>query len=605
MKYLLALVPALAFTACMDFDTPGDEFTGNQIKVDENVYVGRPDSIPYDFVPESEDVCWEKLDKLGVMLSQMPTGQYYLRGSKDGAITSTHAYQYCYNLHIDNYAGFWTLSQNFNGNMMTAYSYFREYCDGPYGHYKEVRNNICNTLNFTAIDTFPEIKAVALLIFDYASQEMVDVYGSVPYTDLKHNKQSAPFTFEPGSEIYRKVIDNIDTIDLCFKTFETKPQWYKDFIQQMVLPVCDGITQDKTIASWRRMANSLKLRMAMHCVKIWPDDARKWAEEAVQAGVVTTPEQEIVLNENTMMFSPPFIELCNSWNDAKLCASFESLLKSLDHPFMKYVWAKNSRAITDIYTGELTPANHDIYGMRTGVVTYNGNGAAYEANPYLTFSCVNTDNWDIDPVFYSAMNCAPLYFFKVSELEFLRAEGALRGWNMGGDVRTLYEQGIRHAQVESRLMAEKQHYNKYVEDYMQVEKAKPFTYHDPLNSRNDIASVTTIGVKWNDSDNMETKLEKIITQKYISLFPYGNEAWAEVRRTGYPKLLPPLNTEDYTDGTYSDPNEIMRRILLPGGGTSEGDADILNTGIPALEADGGFGDYQYSPVFWDVTAGNF
>ena len=34
----------------------------------------------------------------------------------------------------------------------------------------------------------------------------------------------------------------------------------------------------------------------------------------------------------------------------------------------------------------------------------------------------------------------------------------------------------------------------------------------------------------------EQKLEKIMIQKWIALFPNGQEAWTEWRRTGYPKL---------------------------------------------------------------------
>jgi hypothetical protein len=36
----------------------------------------------------------------------------------------------------------------------------------------------------------------------------------------------------------------------------------------------------------------------------------------------------------------------------------------------------------------------------------------------------------------------------------------------------------------------------------------------------------------------EKKLERIITQKWIAVFPDGQEAWSEFRRTGYPKLFP-------------------------------------------------------------------
>ena len=59
-----------------------------------------------------------------------------------------------------------------------------------------------------------------------------------------------------------------------------------------------------------------------------------------------------------------------------------------------------------------------------------------------------------------------------------------------------------------------------------------YVYEDPMDDANNMVSVTKIGVKWNEGDDLETKLEKIITQKYISLFPYSYEAWSELRRTG-------------------------------------------------------------------------
>lgn len=42
----------------------------------------------------------------------------------------------------------------------------------------------------------------------------------------------------------------------------------------------------------------------------------------------------------------------------------------------------------------------------------------------------------------------------------------------------------------------------------------------------------------NAAADFETNLERIITQKWIAIFPLGTEAWTEHRRTGYPRLLP-------------------------------------------------------------------
>ncbi|MDE6490926.1 MAG: SusD/RagB family nutrient-binding outer membrane lipoprotein [Muribaculaceae bacterium] len=604
LKYLCVALPLAGMTACMDFDTPSDEFTGNQSQVDDTVYSsGTVDSIPYQYVAE-RSVVENATMTLYDNFSQVKTAEYYMRGGKGGSLPQEHQYQYVYNLHIDNYAGYCTLDQNFDGRMVSTYAYNRDFCDGPYGAYKEVRNYLAPILNHPMIDVLPEIKAICLLLFNYSSQEMVDVYGSVPYDDFKNNKQSAPFTFQPGSQIYTKIINNLDTIDACFAAFDAKPEWYKSQIESTLSGSINSIMHDRSsIDIWRKFANSLKLRMAMHCVKYDPVNARKWAEEAVAAGVVENTEDEITLDSRTGSVSNVLTFITNNWGDSRLNASFESLLASLNHPFLDYVFTKNTYDITNSATKEVLPAGSRVVGLRAGIIMTPGQ--TIEVNPRVAYSSFKLDDWSADPVQFSAMSDAPYYFIKVSEMEFLRAEGALRGWNMGGDARVLYEQGIRHAQVEDRYYDFKQYYTELVDDYMQLEAPVDYVYRDPMDSRNDIASVTKVGVKWNDSDPMEVKLEKIITQKYISLYPYGNEAWTELRRTGYPKIFPVLNAEDYSDGSYANPNEIIRRIPLPGGGSTEGDADILNSGEPALKADGGFGDFQYSRIFWDLDRGNF
>ena len=99
---------------------------------------------------------------------QYCTAQYYLRGGKDGNGPQEHAYQYVYSLHIDNYAGYFVADQTWGGKLVTTYSYNREFCDGPYGAFKAVRDNVMNTLNRPQIDSVPELKAIGLLILTTA-----------------------------------------------------------------------------------------------------------------------------------------------------------------------------------------------------------------------------------------------------------------------------------------------------------------------------------------------------------------------------------------------------------------------------------------------------
>src|SRR5690606_29391490 len=52
----------------------------------------------------------------------------------------------------------------------------------------------------------------------------------------------------------------------------------------------------------------------------------------------------------------------------------------------------------------------------------------------------------------------------------------------------------------------------------------------------DSPRLSDVTVKWDDALSNDKKLEKIIMQKWIAMFPEGTEAWSEFRRTGYPKL---------------------------------------------------------------------
>lgn len=582
-----AMLAAASLHSCLDFDMPTDTFTGGQTDLDPVVYKGKADSIDY-WKNISEEGFNEAQLQLSQYFGQMQTAQYYLRGGKDGQYPGPHQYQYVYNITVDNYAGYMVVPHNFShgqgGLLNSTYAYNQDYCDGPYGAFLGVKNNIANMINHPMIDSIPELKAIGLLIFDYSAQEMVDLYGSIPYFDHKANKESNPFTFNKMEEIYISIVDNLDTINACLKHFETRPDWYKSGVQS-ILSQNDVVSQDKSVESWRLLANSLKLRMAVHIAKVQPDKAKKWAEEAVQAGVIETTAQEMYLDPLMLGYTNPLSEIAISWGDTRLNASFESLLASLKHPYLEYVFEKNSNIIVNKDdANDIMQANTRIIGLRAGIRM--SPGQAYKDNFRIAYSSIKNN---------PEMAGAPLYVMKLSEVQFLRAEGDLRGWTMGGSAQSFYEAGIQNAQVEHRWTPL---YPNYVDEYMSLEAAVPYKYEDQYDHSNDIESVTTIGVKWNEGDSKETKLEKIITQKYIAAFPYSYEAWNDLRRTGYPKLFPVLNVED-GDGSLVQ-GDIIRRIPLPGRDTSVGMNDINTSGLEALGGD----DKQGTRVWWDVEGAN-
>ena len=586
---------AFGLASCMDFDSPLDTLNVDQEVVSDSVYHGNPGNIDYE-INITEAQFDKALAELDTYLRQAKSGQYSMRGGKNGDYPGEHAYQRQYSLGPDNYAQYTTVPHYdfMYGTLQTSYDISVEFNPGPNSMYLMVKNAMVPLLNHPAVDSIPEIKAIYLLLFDQASQEIADVHGAFPYDDFLVNKQTSPFTYNGAEHIYKTIVGHIDKITACLAHYETRPDWYKAKFQALIddnIDVCQNkFFGRKGVSEWIRYANSLKLRMAMHCVKVEPALARQWAEEAVAGGVIEAPEQEFALLGFQLGFGHPLNMIWLSWGDARLSASFESLLLSLDHPYTKgeYPFFKNNGgAITNTKTGEVLEPDTRIVGLREGI--HPGMGQSAATNPMINFSVFDAD--------YMAQ--APLYLMKMSEVDFLRAEGAVRGWDMGGSAQEFYERGIRYAYLFERSEEYfHEEYDMLVEDYLQRTEPVPYTYHDPLGIVSDEPSVTKIGVAWNEGDSREIKLEKIITQKYIAGFPNGFEAWADLRRTGYPKVFPVLNADE-GDGTlrYGD---IIRRAVFPD--TDDASiADILTSGLDALGGE----DYQATRIWWDVEGPNF
>ena len=524
-----ALFAMVGLHSCLDFDMPTDTFTGGDTELDPIVYKGKADSIDYRKEISEEGFAFAEKE-LNNYFFQLQTVQYCMRGGKEGQLPGAHQYQYVYNITVDNYAGYLCVPHNFShggdGILSSTYYYNRGYCDGPYGAFLMVKNNLVNMLNHPHIDSIPEMKAIGLLLYNYSAQEMVDLYGSIPYVDHKNNKETNPFTFNKMADIYETIVDNLDTINACLKHYEQRPGWYKSRLNG-ILQQSDWVTKDFSIDTWRRFANSLKLRMAMHIVKVDRTKAQKWAQEAVTEGVIETENQEIALDPVVSGFTHPLVDISKLWGDSRLNASFESLLFSLKHPYVQDDYAlfekNSSQIVNETNPEEIEPTNSRIVGLRAGISMVSGQTVS--VNPRIAYSAVSSNR----------ISMAPLYLMKLSEVQFLRAEGAVRNWAMGGSAQSFYEAGIRSAQLDQRTNSQ---YGEKVDEYMSVEEPVAYAYTDPMDHTNDIASVTKIGVKWNEGDTPETKLEKIITQKYIANFPMSAEAWTTFRRTGYPRIFP-------------------------------------------------------------------
>lgn len=610
--YAALALSAFGMQSCLDYDTPGDEFNANQTVVPPVISSGKADVIDYEKVISDEGVA-EAIMALDDNIRTAQTGVYGIRGGKDGGAPVAHAYQFCYSLGPDNYVQYFCVPHyDFpysNFTLRSTYDMCKGSIGGPGSGFSSAKLYIAPLLNTEKIDSVPELKAIFLTLFNYSAIENADLFGPMPYEEFKALRDKSPFKYNDVRTIYYGVKKNLDDAVACLKYYkDNRSEAYKQELANVMYSYLTIVNDpySKTwedMEPWIRFANSLKLRMAIHMSGIEPETAKAWAEEAVRDGVITDVDNEVAIYPVFSGKDHPLVEI-TGWSDAVMGASFLNLLENLDHPYMKYLFTKNSvglakspQAVEGSSCPATTPANSVYVGMRDGVAP--GEGQAAANNPYCGYSMLDKA--------YLAQTQAPLFLMKCSEVYFLLAEGALRGWNMGGTAKQFYEQGIRNASLESRSFTGNK-YNELVDDYLNVEAPKGIAYVDPQGLTPDMPSVTKIGVKWNEGDSPEVKLEKIITQKYIASFPYSYESWVDLRRVGYPKLFPILGVAD-SDGTIKagdskvqTKENIMRRIPWASDDPQTKE-DIANTGLPALGE--GATDTQGQHLWWDNGASNF
>jgi hypothetical protein len=117
------------------------------------------------------------------------------------------------------------------------------------------------------------------------------------------------------------------------------------------------------------------------------------------------------------------------------------------------------------------------------------------------------------------------------EAWFLRAEGALKGWNMGETAENCYNTGIEMSMNQWGITDPG-----VISSYQQ-------SMNVPISTHDAPEPVSDIPVRF-DASNPDVALEQIHTQKWLGLYPDGWEAWADQRRSELPKRYPIMASEN-------------------------------------------------------------
>ena len=337
--------------------------------------------------------------------------------------------------------------------------------------------------------------AWALILRAQSFLRLTDMYGPMPI-----GAEEDANAYSSQQKIYHTLVDDLDkAIGIITPMIQAGGGTLTQFTSSD--KVYDG-----DFTKWVKYANSLKLRMAIRMRFVEPDYARTVGEKAVKDGVITSNA------DNASIYYVPngLYKTSVEWGDTRACADIES-----------YMTGYNDPRLTQYFSTPATAGDRAIIGCRAGAKI--GNKSVADA--IYSAAKVSQDSRGT--------------WMTAAEMTFCRAEGALAGWSgMGGTVESLYNEAI--------TLSFEQWGASGAADYIANSTATPADYVDAANGYGqDHSKMSTITVKWDDSASAEEKLERLIVQKWIALFPDGQDAWDEIRRTGYPKVFPSAQSTTY------------------------------------------------------------
>ena len=473
-----------------------------------------------------------------------------LRGLQGLVIpTQEHSYQFIEALAAGPFAGYfgainpWTTKfETYNPSVDWIEATFSTVITNTYPYYRDLQDQSDD----------PVALALGKLLRVAVMHRVTDMFGPIPYSKVvdKLGGISLSVPYDSQEEVYKQMLKELNEVtDVLKENLDLDPETFRKF---------DDVYYGN-MSKWYKYANSLKLRFALRMAYVDPITAQQVAEAAVQAGVITSNDDNALLtveeNRASMIF--------NDWNDHRVGADIICYMNGYNDP-------RREKMFTTVKVKETVggkPTDVDGYaGVRIGIDVPNKDNVKDRYSKPITSTT------------------SPYMWINAAEITFLRAEGALRGWGMGGEAKALYEQAIN--------LSFEQYGVSGADTYIADATSQPQAYTDPTDSYS-AGQTSSITIAWQDGNsNDEANLERIITQKWIAMFPCTVDAWSEYRRTGYPKLLPVVVNN--SGGVIDDSKEKIRRLWYPPTEYSENKANILE----AINMLGG-ADNGATRLWWD------
>jgi len=343
-------------------------------------------------------------------------------------------------------------------------------------------------------------KQIARIWKVFLFHRMADFYGDIPYFSAGDPTKTEKF--DSQRDIY---YDMFKELDAAATAIDAGPSYdAKDVIYA-------GNT-----ANWKKFAQTLRLRLAIRISIKDPAKAKTEGEAAIAAGIFTSNSENANARVNNIL--PNAYNQISGWNEFRMSATSESILLGYKDPRIGEYFSPVDAGGDAAFIGRFN-------GIRNGSSDLN-------ANPENSFR----NNSNVGSRFTVAnMNANPRIVLTYAEACFLMAEAKMRGWAGSGDASTWYGLGVSASMKQFIPAIADAAVNAYLTNVADL----------PTTPVNATRPISTLPVRF--SATAAEQMEQIQIQKWIAVYPDGFEAWANFRRTGFPRLYAPVAYDPSSD----------------------------------------------------------
>ncbi|MGM9753563.1 MAG: SusD/RagB family nutrient-binding outer membrane lipoprotein [Candidatus Cryptobacteroides sp.] len=427
-------------------------------------------------------------------------------------LSSRGDFQHCESLTGDVWG---RMMISINDDWTGEFSYFdydgQHWIDNPFSSvlaFYTSYSEVCKISEYQGINyAWARILRVAVM------HRLADQYGPIPYSQV--SMSSFHVAYDDDDVVYLTMLEELDAAI--------------DELTSLV-SAWDGVATmanfDRIYSGdwnkWLKYANSLMLRLAMRISNPEPELARRYAEKAVNAGVILSNADNAFFNMvsgRMGTIESAFWGVANGYNDSRACADLVCYLQGYKDPRLSAYFA-------DATIGDDAPG---VQAVRAGTLC--------KRNDFVKHSAAKVQQYDSYPLLTAA------------ETAFLMAEAAMKGWDMGSDARTLYEKGVTLSFEQWNVGG--------AAEYLSNNVNTQAPYTSTVLSGESCDPVSTVTVAWDDSkcDSATANnpnYERLMVQKYLALYPLGHEAWCDYRRCGLPHFFPVFRSvETKYQGMYT------------------------------------------------------